>query len=114
LPSFWNGPAGLAISSAIVGAFVPGVVPLVLGRVHDLVPPDGEARQAAWGLATTAFAFGQSGAAYGFSFLFARTGGHAQLFQLEAAALVVALVIDLVVGRAAPATAGRPGERMPG
>jgi predicted MFS family arabinose efflux permease len=114
LPSFWGGPASLAVSSAIVGAFVPGVVPLVLGRVHDLVPPDGEARQAAWGLATAAFALGQAGAAYGFSFLFVRTGSHVPLFQLGAAALVLALVIDLVVSRAAPATSGRAGERMPG
>jgi predicted MFS family arabinose efflux permease len=113
LPGVWKGPASLAVSCAVVGAFVPGVVPLVLGRVHDLVPPDGAARQAAWGFATAAFALGQAGAAYGFSFLFARTASHAPLFHLGAAALVLALVIDLTVGRAAPLTAGHPGERMP-
>jgi len=113
VPSFWSDPASLAVSSAIVGAFVPGVVPLVLGRVQDLVPADGEARQAAWGLATAAFALGQAGAAYGFSFLFARTGGYAPLFQLGAAALVLGLVIDLAASGAASATSVRPGERIP-
>ena len=31
-------PVSLTVSSLIVGAFVPGIVPLGLGRVHELVP----------------------------------------------------------------------------
>ena len=88
-------PLWMVVSSAVVGAFVPGIVPLVLGRVHELIPHDSRAQKAAWSGATVAFALGQAGAAYGFSFLFAETGGYALLFVLGAVALVLALVIDL-------------------
>lgn len=96
-------PVWMAVSSVVVGAFVPGIVPLVLGRVHELMPRDSRAQKAAWSGATAAFALGQAGAAYGFSFLFAETGGYAMLFALGAAALVLALTIDLALAAAAPA-----------
>jgi len=92
-----SGTAGLVVSSIVIGAAVPGAVPLVLGRVHELAPDHDQARRAAWSLATIAFALGQAGAAYGFSFVFARTGGYALLFQLAAGALALALAIDLAV-----------------
>jgi predicted MFS family arabinose efflux permease len=88
---------GLAISSIVVGAFVPGIVSLVLGRIQELIPPDPRIRTVAWGFATTAFALGQAGAAYGFSYIFASGGGYGLLFALGAAALLLALVFDLVV-----------------
>jgi predicted MFS family arabinose efflux permease len=89
-------PLALLVSSAVVGAFVPGVVPLTLGRVHELVP-DEQGRKAAWSRCTAAFALGQAGAAYAFSYVFARTGGeYALLFAAGAGALLLALVIDLV------------------
>src|SRR3546814_2972820 len=57
-------------------------------------------RTAAWGIATTAFALGQAGAAYGFSFLFATTdGAYPLLFALGAGALLFALALDLWAGR---------------
>lgn len=87
----------LAVSSLVIGAFVPGVVPLVLGRVNELLPDDAGQRQAAWGLATTAFAAGQAAAAYGYSFLFDQTGSYAPLFAIGGAAMLAALVIDLAV-----------------
>ncbi len=87
----------------MIGAAVPGVVPLVLGRVHDLVPDDAEGQRAAWSATTMAFALGQAAGAYGLSFLFAHRGGHyATLFAVGAAALSLALVVDLtawVAGR---------------
>jgi predicted MFS family arabinose efflux permease len=95
-----DGAGGLALSSIVVGAFVPGIVPLVLGRAQELAGPDQGSRSAAWSIATVAFALGQAGAAYGFSFLFARTGSYAILFALGAAALILALVIDLAANRA--------------
>jgi predicted MFS family arabinose efflux permease len=102
LPAVAVGSGALALSSLVVGAMVPGIVPLVLGRVHDLTPPDDQARQAGWTFATVAFALGQATAAYGFSFLFARTGGgHTALFALGAAALMLALAIDLAAARSA-------------
>lgn len=85
----------LIVSSVIVGIFVPGVVPLVLGRMHELVH-DVTRRQAAWSWCTTAFAIGQAGAAYGFSYLFSQMGGGAYelMFILAAAALVTAFLLD--------------------
>jgi predicted MFS family arabinose efflux permease len=106
VPAITGAPAALALSSLVVGAIVPGIVPLVLGRVHDLIPRDERERQAGWSLATVAFALGQAAAAYGFSFLFGRTGGaHAGLFAIGATALMLALAIDL----AAPALARGTG-----
>lgn len=95
-------PAALMTSSGVVGLFVPGVVPLVLGRMHELVH-DARARQAAWSWCTTAFAAGQAVAAYGFSYLFAQTGGaYALLFALGAAALPIAFVLDIAQGAEPP------------
>jgi predicted MFS family arabinose efflux permease len=94
----------LVLSRVIVGAFVPGIVPLVLGRVRELVPRDRSRQQAAWGRATGAFALGQAGGAYGASFLFDLTDSYALLFELGVGALVLALAIDLVLG-----ASGRPG-----
>jgi predicted MFS family arabinose efflux permease len=86
---------GLAISSLVVGAAVPGIVPLVLGRVHELVPDDAERQRAAWSVTTMAFALGQAAGAYGLSFLFARDGHYTTLFAVGATALTLALAIDL-------------------
>jgi predicted MFS family arabinose efflux permease len=93
-------PLALMASSAIVGACVPGVVPLALGRVHELVN-DEEGRKAAWSRCTAAFALGQAVAAYAFAYLFARTeGAYLTLFAAGAGALLLALAIDLCTGRA--------------
>jgi hypothetical protein len=73
-------------------------VALILGRVRELAR-DEPGAQAGWSRATLAYAVGQAAAAYGLSFLFARTGSYALLFELAAAALTVALVIDLLAGR---------------
>ena len=48
VPAISTGPGALGASSLIIGAFVPGIVPLVLGRTHELIPAGGSARQAAW------------------------------------------------------------------
>jgi predicted MFS family arabinose efflux permease len=95
VPVITAAPVGLALSSVLIGAAVPGVVPLVLGRVHELVPGDPEGQRAAWSVTTMAFALGQAAGAYGLSFLFARGGHYTTLFAVGAAALTLALVIDL-------------------
>jgi predicted MFS family arabinose efflux permease len=99
LPALSTGTLSLGVSSLVTGAFVPGVVPLVLGRVQQLLAHDGPAQRAAWSYATTAFALGQAAAAYGFSYVFARTGGYGPLFALGAAALALALAIELAGSR---------------
>jgi predicted MFS family arabinose efflux permease len=93
-------PVALMLSSAVVGAFVPGVVPLALGRVQEIVSDDG-GRKIAWSWCTAAFALGQAGAAYAFSYVFTRSGGgYLPLFAAGAGALLLALAIDLVWPRA--------------
>ena len=94
-------PAWLMLSSIIVGAFVTGTVPLVLGRVHELIPHHPARQKAAWRTATVAFALFQALAAYGLSFVFARSGGdYRLLFAIGTAAMVLALTIDLTVATA--------------
>jgi predicted MFS family arabinose efflux permease len=90
-------PAALVLSVVILGASVPGVVPLAVGRVHELVNVEAQRRRA-WTICTVAFAIGQAVAAYGFSYLFEKTGGaHVWLFAIGAGAFALALVIDLAV-----------------
>src|SRR5215204_4476396 len=83
----------------IVGAFLPGNVALILGRVRELARWEPQA-QSGWTLATLAYAIGQAAAAYAFSYIFAHAGGYALLFGIAAAALAAALAIDLVIARA--------------
>jgi predicted MFS family arabinose efflux permease len=94
-------PAWLMVSCFLVGAFVPGIVPLVLGRLHELIAADAETRTAAWSRATAAFALGMALAGYGLAFVYARTEDYAILFTLGAGAILLALAIDLGAGRAA-------------
>jgi predicted MFS family arabinose efflux permease len=90
-------PAALVASVIILGASVPGVVPLAVGRVHELVHVELERRRA-WTVCTVAFAIGQAAAGYGFSYLFAKTGGaYVMLFVIGAGAFALALVLDLAV-----------------
>ena len=96
LPTVSTAPVSLIVSSVVVGAFTPGIVPLVLGRIHELVPHSAEQQRATWSHATTSFALFQAAAAYGFSWIYAQTGGdYLVLFGLGGAAVVLALAIDL-------------------
>jgi predicted MFS family arabinose efflux permease len=90
-------PAALIVSVIILGASVPGVVPLAVGRVHELVHVEHERRRA-WTICTVAFAIGQAAAAYGFSYLFAKTdGAYVMLFVIGAGAFALALLLDVAV-----------------
>jgi predicted MFS family arabinose efflux permease len=91
--AFW-----LAASSLVIGAFTPGITTLVLGRTRELIPQHDQGQRAAWSRATVGFSLGQAAAAYGFSFLFARTGNYACLFALGGAAVALALAVNLVAG----------------
>ncbi|MFK0164463.1 YbfB/YjiJ family MFS transporter [Rhizobium sp. NPDC090279] len=96
IPAFGLGQAWLIVSSLVVGAFVTGTVPLMLGRIAELLPHHPAQQKAAWSLATVFFALFQAAAAYGLSFVFARSGGnYQQLFFIGTAAMVLALTIDL-------------------
>ena len=97
LPVIASGAALLMVSSVVVGAFTPGIVPLVLGRVNELLAHHPVAQKRAWRTATTSFAVMQAASAYGLSFLFSHSGGdYRLLFAIGAAALGVAFVVDVV------------------
>jgi predicted MFS family arabinose efflux permease len=99
LPVLGTGTPGLLISSFVIGAFTPGIVPLALGRVHELLPHDVRGQTAAWSAATTAFALFQAVAAYGLTFVFTQSDGDYHLiFDIGALAFVASLGIDLIVG----------------
>jgi predicted MFS family arabinose efflux permease len=87
--------AVLALLAVILGSFPPGIVPLALARVHELVPQHHQ-QQLAWSRATVSFATFQAIAGYAYSALFNASGGnHALLFVIAAGAIVVALLLEL-------------------
>lgn len=84
----------LAVLAVIIGSFPPGIVPLALARVHELVP-DHHRQQIAWSRATVSFATFQALAGFAYSALFNATGGqHAMLFVIAAGAIVVAILLE--------------------
>jgi predicted MFS family arabinose efflux permease len=92
--------AMLAVLTLVIGSFPPGIVPLVLARVHESVPHDAARQNRIWSRATTVFAAFQAVAGYAYSALLNTThGNHRLLFITAAGALVLALLADL--GRAA-------------
>lgn len=87
----------LAVAALLIGSFPPGIVPLALARVHQLVA--GHRQQGAlWGRATVSFASFQALAGYGYSALFSASGGHyATLFAVAAGAVVLALLLEALM-----------------
>lgn len=89
-------PISLGISACVMGALTPGVVPLALARLKELLH-DPRVRHRAWSGATATFAVGQAAAAYGFTVLLAQSGSYRPVFAVAAISLVVAFVLDLMV-----------------
>ncbi|QRK86211.1 YbfB/YjiJ family MFS transporter [Pseudomonas granadensis] len=80
--------------AVILGSFPPGIVPLALARVHELVP-EHQGQQIAWSRATVSFATFQALAGFAYSALFNASGGqHTLLFVIAAGAIVVALLLE--------------------
>ena len=101
MPLLTASDAALLLSSFVVGAFVPGIVAITLGRTRELIPDDPLRQAAAWGYCTTAFAIGQAVAGYGFSFIFATVEHtYSVLFALAGVAFLVALMTDLLMSAA--------------
>lgn len=94
LPAVVPSEPALLVSCLVVGAFVPGIAGLALGRLQDLVSE--AERPRAWSYCTIAFAAGQAGGAYGLSYLYAASGSHALLFLVGAGLLAMALLLDLL------------------
>ncbi|MBR0696273.1 YbfB/YjiJ family MFS transporter [Bradyrhizobium lablabi] len=97
IPAVSGLPVAMIVSSLIVGGFTPGIVPLVIGRIHELIPHSAASQGTAWAQATTTFALFQAAGAYSLSFLFAQSGGdYRLLFVIGAAAVAAALALELV------------------
>ncbi len=90
----------LGLSAFIMGGFTPGVVPVVLGRVRELLPGDLQAQRATWSRTTAAFALGQAAGAYGLAWAFSLSdGAYGLLFTLGSGALALAFVLEVAVSR---------------
>ncbi|AJG20166.1 YbfB/YjiJ family MFS transporter [Cupriavidus basilensis] len=99
-------PVLVGVATVVLGLFTPGIVPLVLGRIHEMVAHDHAEQRAAWSRATTAFALFQALGGYGYSYLFTVShNNYALIFLCGAMALGVALVADLLTRRAPLAVA---------
>ncbi len=106
IPALGLGRIWLIGSSFVVGSFLTATVPLVLGRIHELLPHHPQQQKAAWSHATVGFALCQAVAAYGLSFAFAETeGNYRLLFGIGSGAMMLALAIDLLAS-----FIGRPRE----
>jgi predicted MFS family arabinose efflux permease len=87
----------LGVLTAIIGTFAPGMVPLVLARVHDVITHNATRQNIAWSRASIISAAALAAAAYACSALFNATGGnHRLLFLMAAAVLILALLAGLV------------------
>lgn len=85
----------VGVATVMLGVFTPGIAPLALGRIQELIPHDPAAQRASWSHATSAFALLQALSGYGYSWLFAHSGQrYALIFACGAAAMVVALALD--------------------
>mgnify|MGYP001031482286 CR=1 FL=1 len=90
----------LALLTLLIGAFPPGIVPLMLARVRETVTghAHAERQNVAWGRATTIFAAFQAIAGYSYSAIFNASGGsHRLLFMIGGVAIAVALIADLAL-----------------
>lgn len=86
----------LYASSFLVGAVVPGIVPLIAGRTHALSRNDTTLQRTIWSYVTVAFSIGQAAAAYAFSYVFEITGRYDVLFLAGATAVFIALCVELL------------------
>ena len=85
----------IGVLTVLIGSFPPGVVPMMLTRVHEAVPHDHAAQHAVWSRVTTTFAAFQAVAGYAYSALFNASGGnHRLLFAIGAVALAFIVVVD--------------------
>lgn len=94
----------LGVLAALIGTFAPGIVPLALARVHEVVTHNATRQNIAWTRASIIAAAAMAAAAYAYSALFDVTGGqHRLLFVTGAGLLVLALLADgLSAERRAP------------
>ncbi|HTK00077.1 MAG TPA: YbfB/YjiJ family MFS transporter [Bordetella sp.] len=88
----------LGVLTVLIGTYAPGIVPLTLARVHELVAHNATRQNIAWSRASIIAAAGMAVIAYAYSALFNATGGdHRLLFLTAAGLLVIALLIGFFI-----------------
>ncbi|MFZ6647302.1 YbfB/YjiJ family MFS transporter [Undibacterium sp. TJN25] len=88
----------IAALTIVAGTFPSGIVPLVLAWIREKAPGNGALQNVAWSKATIFFAALQAAAGYAYSAIFAYSGGnHRLLFEIAAAALMLALFAEVLV-----------------
>ena len=86
----------LMLATLVIGSYPPGVPPITLARLHRILPGDAHGQNIVWSKATTVFALTQALAGYGYSYLFAQSGGdHRILMGVGAAALAMIILSDV-------------------
>ncbi|MFK0378116.1 YbfB/YjiJ family MFS transporter [Pandoraea sp. NPDC090278] len=86
----------LGVLTVVLGTFAPGMVPLILARLHEVITHNASRQNAAWTRASIISAAALAIAAYAFSALFNATGGnHRLLFLVAAVMLVVVLLLGV-------------------
>ncbi len=86
----------IGVSTAILGILTPGMVVLVLGRIHEILPDDHDGQRVSWSAATTVFALFQMLGGYGYAWLFAHTGeNYMAVFLIATGAMAFAFVVNL-------------------
>ncbi|MDW3685969.1 YbfB/YjiJ family MFS transporter [Cupriavidus sp. CV2] len=100
----------IGLVTIVIGTFPPGIVPVVLARVHETIPGNATQQNVVWSRATTVFAAFQALAGYAYSAIFNSSGGnHRVLFVIGAVAIVVGLVVDVVASSSSRASSQEGG-----
>ncbi len=86
----------LGASSFSVGALVPGIVTLAVGRTQELAGSHMPTQRKWWGRVTTAFAILQAVAAYGYSFWLSQGGSYTSIFISGLIILLCALAVEFI------------------
>jgi hypothetical protein len=99
----------IGVLTLVIGSFPPGIVPMMLARIHEVLPHDHAGQHKIWSRATTTFAAFQALAGYAYSALFNSSGGnHRLLFVIGAGALGFVVIVDC----AATLFAREPGQKQ--
>jgi len=93
----------LGLYTLVIGMFAPGMVPLAVARVHELLPHHPVQQNLVWSRATVFSAALMALAAYGFSALFNLVHGQHRLMFLGAAVMVLIALLAEFARLADPA-----------
>jgi hypothetical protein len=86
----------IGVLAVMIGSFPPGIVPLMLARVHEVIPGNHARQNLVWSRATILFAAFQAMAGYTYSSVFNASGGnHRMLFALGAGAYLLCFLCDI-------------------